>query len=201
VVDAYEPQIRALLAEWPKMPGPVIAARIGWPYSEGPLKKLLACGVPNSARPGRLRFYAACSYSVIRPSEDGPAPGALVGLIGGWTVGSHRLKIEGPVRTSAVVMTDVLVKCPAEVPFAKDQHAVGDLAPDGEHEPLRVRVRPRAAGWDLAHGDAGIGQYGLERIGELARLVTDQDRELVGPVAEIHEQVSGCWAVHGPSGL
>jgi hypothetical protein len=24
------------------MPGPVIAARIGWPYSEGPLKKLLA---------------------------------------------------------------------------------------------------------------------------------------------------------------
>jgi transposase len=42
VVDAYEPQIRALLREWPKMPGPVIAARIGWPYSEGPLKKLLA---------------------------------------------------------------------------------------------------------------------------------------------------------------
>ena len=42
VVDAYEPQIRALLREWPKMPTPVIAQRIGWPYSEGPLKKLLA---------------------------------------------------------------------------------------------------------------------------------------------------------------
>jgi transposase len=42
VVDAYEPQIRALLKEWPKMPAPVIAQRIGWPYSEGPLKKLLA---------------------------------------------------------------------------------------------------------------------------------------------------------------
>jgi transposase len=42
VADAYEPQIRALLREWPKIPGPVIAQRIGWPYSEGPLKKLLA---------------------------------------------------------------------------------------------------------------------------------------------------------------
>lgn len=42
VADAYEPQVRALLVEWPTMPGPVIAQRIGWPYSEGPLKKLLA---------------------------------------------------------------------------------------------------------------------------------------------------------------
>ena len=44
VVDAYEPQIRALLKEWPRMPAPVVAGRIGWPssYSDGPLKKLLA---------------------------------------------------------------------------------------------------------------------------------------------------------------
>lgn len=42
VADAYEPQVRALLVQWPGMPGPVIAQKIGWPYSEGPLKKLLA---------------------------------------------------------------------------------------------------------------------------------------------------------------
>lgn len=42
VVDPFEPQIRALLKEWPRMPAPVVAQRIGWPYSEGPLKKLLA---------------------------------------------------------------------------------------------------------------------------------------------------------------
>jgi hypothetical protein len=42
VADAYELQVRALLVAWPRMPGPVIAQRIGWPYSEGPLKKLLA---------------------------------------------------------------------------------------------------------------------------------------------------------------
>ena len=44
VVDPYEAQIRLLLREWPKMPTPVMAQRIGWPSScsDGPLKKLLA---------------------------------------------------------------------------------------------------------------------------------------------------------------
>lgn len=42
VADPFESQIRALLKEWPRMPAPVVAQRIGWPYSEGPLKKLLA---------------------------------------------------------------------------------------------------------------------------------------------------------------
>jgi transposase len=42
VVDGFEPQIRALLAEWPRMPGPVIAERIKWPYSMPPLRKRLA---------------------------------------------------------------------------------------------------------------------------------------------------------------
>lgn len=42
VIDPYELQIRALLKDWPTMPAPEIAQRIGWSYSEGPLKKLLA---------------------------------------------------------------------------------------------------------------------------------------------------------------
>jgi transposase len=42
VVDPYEAQIRALLAEWPRMPGPVIAERIKWPHSMPPLRKRLA---------------------------------------------------------------------------------------------------------------------------------------------------------------
>lgn len=41
VVDRFEPQIRMLLVEWPKMPAPVIAERIEWPYSLSPLKKRL----------------------------------------------------------------------------------------------------------------------------------------------------------------
>lgn len=41
VVDPFEPMIRALLAEYPRMPAPVIAQRVGWPYSMSPLKKRL----------------------------------------------------------------------------------------------------------------------------------------------------------------
>jgi transposase len=42
VADAFEPQIRVLLAEWPTMPAPVVAQRIGWPYSMNPLRVRLA---------------------------------------------------------------------------------------------------------------------------------------------------------------
>ena len=41
VADGFEPQVRVLLKDWPRMPAPEIARRIGWPYSLSPLKKLL----------------------------------------------------------------------------------------------------------------------------------------------------------------
>lgn len=47
VADAFEPQIRALLTEWPRMPAPVIAQKIGWPYSISPLKKRLVAIRPE----------------------------------------------------------------------------------------------------------------------------------------------------------
>lgn len=49
IVDPFEPQIRALLAEWPRMPGPVIAERIKWPHSMPPLRKRLAVIRPEYA--------------------------------------------------------------------------------------------------------------------------------------------------------
>jgi transposase len=42
IVDPFESRIRVLLTEWPRMPGPVIAERIGWPHSMAPLRKRLA---------------------------------------------------------------------------------------------------------------------------------------------------------------
>jgi transposase len=47
VADTFEPQVRALLQEWPRMPAPVIAERIGWPYSLPPLRKRLALVRPE----------------------------------------------------------------------------------------------------------------------------------------------------------
>jgi hypothetical protein len=48
------------------------------------------------------------------------------------------------------------------MPFAEDEHPVGDLGPGGEHEPFRVSVRARAARWDLHGLDAGAGQGRVE---------------------------------------
>ena len=42
MADAYEPAIRELLTLWPRMPSTVIAERLEWPHSLGPLKKRLA---------------------------------------------------------------------------------------------------------------------------------------------------------------
>jgi hypothetical protein len=83
--------------------------------------------------------------------------------------------------------------------FAWDEHAVGDLAAAGEDESLGVGVGvgPRAAGWDLADGDASIGQHGVERASELSGPVTDQDLELVGPVTKVHEQIAGLYQRRG----
>ena len=61
------------------------------------------------------------------------------------------------------------------MPFAEDQHPVGDLGTGGEHEPFRVSVRARAAGRDLHGLDAGSGQDGVKRRGELPGPVTDQE--------------------------
>ncbi|MEC3974890.1 IS21 family transposase [Amycolatopsis sp. H20-H5] len=47
VADVFEPQIRALLAEWPKMPAPVIAQKISWSHSMSPLKKRLTAIRPE----------------------------------------------------------------------------------------------------------------------------------------------------------
>ena len=41
VADAFESRVRVLLKDWPRMPAPEIARRVGWPHSLSPLKKLL----------------------------------------------------------------------------------------------------------------------------------------------------------------
>jgi hypothetical protein len=54
-----------------------------------------------------------------------------------------------------------------QVPFAEDQHPVGDLGPGGEHEPFGEGIRARAPWRDLHGPDPGAGQDSVERGGEL----------------------------------
>jgi hypothetical protein len=74
------------------------------------------------------------------------------------------------------------------VSFAEDEHAVGDLGAGGEHESFCVGVGSGAARWNLAHGDTGVGQHGVDGGGVLSGSVPDEVGELVGAFAGVHEQ-------------
>jgi hypothetical protein len=47
----------------------------------------------------------------------------------------------------------------AQMPFAEDQHPVGELRPGSEHEPFRISIRARAPGRDLHRLDASASQH------------------------------------------
>ena len=88
----------------------------------------------------------------------------------------------------------------AQVLLAEDQHPVGDLGSDRQHEAFGEAVRPRAPRRDLDHLDARIGQDRVERRRELAGPIADEEPEPGGMVAEVHEEVAGLLGVQDPSG-
>jgi hypothetical protein len=73
------------------------------------------------------------------------------------------------------------------VPFADNEHPVGDLGPDGEHEPFGMSVRARARR-DLHGRDAGVSEDRDGRRGELPGPVADQEPEVRGPITQVHQQ-------------
>jgi len=77
------------------------------------------------------------------------------------------------------------------VSLAEDQHPIGHLGADGQHESLGEAVRPRAARRDLDHFDARLGQHGAERCRELSRPIANQESEPGDMVTEVHQQVAG----------
>jgi hypothetical protein len=48
------------------------------------------------------------------------------------------------------------------VSFPEDQHPVGQLGADGQHEAFGEAVRARTSGRDLDQGDIRIGQQRVE---------------------------------------
>jgi hypothetical protein len=66
----------------------------------------------------------------------------------------------------------------------------GDLGPGREHEPFRVGIRARTPGRDFHGFDAGAGQERVEGRGELPGPVPDQESEVRGAIAEIHQEVA-----------
>ena len=72
-----------------------------------------------------------------------------------------------------------------------DQKVVEAFAAESADPALRVRVRSRCPRRCADDPDLSVGEHGVEVRGELAVAVTDEESELGGAVAEIHQQVPG----------
>src|SRR4051794_6323764 len=93
------------------------------------------------------------------------------------------------MRPLRVVVRRVYGQHPAEVSLPEDQHPVGQLGADGQHEALGEAVRRRTPWRDLDHVDAGIRQYRVERGCEMSGSIADEEPEPPDVLA-----VSWSWA-------
>ena len=75
--------------------------------------------------------------------------------------------------------------------LSEDQHAVGELGADGQHEAFGVAVRARTPRRDLDHLDARIREHRVERARVLSGPITDEEPEPRYLFAEVHDEVAG----------
>ncbi len=106
----------------------------------------------------------------------------LPGEISGRVIGARRAELAAAMGPPPVVVGLVLGQDGPQMPFAEDEHPVGDLLAGGEHEPFRITVRSWAPRRDLHRLDTGIGQDGVKGRGELPGAVPDKESEAGGAV-------------------
>jgi hypothetical protein len=87
------------------------------------------------------------------------------------------------------------------VPLAEDQHPVGDLDPQDQHEAFGEAVRPWTAGRDLDHFDAPVRHGRVEGSRELTGPVADEESDPSDVLPEIHDEVAGLLRAPGPVGM
>jgi hypothetical protein len=103
----------------------------------------------------------------------------------------RRTLFEASVGAVGVVMIAVVGQDMLEVTGSGDEDPVGAFAADAADPAFgdRVRLRrPNRSGDDLG---ADGGEYGVEGGGEFGVPVPDHETDLVGVLAEVHEQVAG----------
>lgn len=93
--------------------------------------------------------------------------------------------------SSTVLMIDKRTEHCSQMPLTKDQHTVGEFGSDRQHKSLGEAACPRTTRRNLHDGDVRIGQDRIERRGELASSITNEESELAGTVTQIHQQVAG----------
>jgi len=95
------------------------------------------------------------------------------------------------VRTSRVVMRLGSGQDGAQMRLTENQHAVEDLSAQSADEPLADRVHPRRQ--DSGAQDPGTGglEDGVEGSSEVRSAVTDQELNVLEPLAEAESEVAG----------
>ena len=99
------------------------------------------------------------------------------------------MKFAGAVGSSTVVVPNVDSEHHTQVPLVEDQHSVSEFGSDSAHESFGETVRLRTPGRNPDHLDADIGQDSIERRGELAGPIADEESEFRDAIAEIHHQI------------
>ena len=120
------------------------------------------------------------SYSLISPPSTGRR------LIRSWSVTvrggvrvivARRDTFQCSVRPAAAVVGAVLAENGPQVSFTEDQDAVGEFGSDGQDVAFDEAVRSRTSRPNLHGLYACVGRDCVERGGELARSVADEDPE------------------------
>ena len=118
----------------------------------------------------------------------------------GGVIGARRDKLQCSVRPAAVVVGAVLGEDGPQVAFAEDQDAVSELGSNGQDEAFGEAVRSRTARRDLHGIDAGAGQDGVERGGELAARSRTRNRDVAARSSRSISRFRACWVVQAPVG-
>jgi hypothetical protein len=89
-----------------------------------------------------------------------------------------------------VVVLGVLGQHGCGVPLVHDQEAGEEFAADRPDEAFGDRIRPRCTHWRLDDPDVDGGEDGVERGGEPAVSVSDEEPEAAVGVLEVRQQIA-----------
>ncbi len=118
-----------------------------------------------------------------------------------WGVACGRALVQGSVRAVGVEVLEILTQDDVEVAWSGDQEVVEAFPAQGADEAFRESVRPRCPHRGADDADIGTGEDRVERGGELAIPVTDQEPEPLGALAEVHQEVAGLLGHPVPGGV
>ena len=114
--------------------------------------------------------------------------GTGVGQLDRW---NRHVKVDAAVRAAGVVVVNVVGQDPFEVSSVPYQDPIQAFGADGAYPAFGVGVRLRRPRWGPERLDAGRGENCIERRGELAVAIADQEPELGGALVEVHQQIPG----------